>query len=1519
MHQSAMFYGKTFFQTYANTQGKTVLDIGSQNVNGSLRDVCPKGLKYIGVDFVAGDGVDIILEDPYALPFENNSVDYVVCSSCFEHSDFFWLVFLEILRVLKPDGIFYLNVPSNGFIHRWPADSWRFYPDAGHSLVKWGERNGYTPALLESFIGTHSSGWISEGGMWNDFVAIILKDKKHQDQNSPRMLDSLKDIRNGYRLDRDDEINPHELSADFQLLSEQAELLAKQHADVSTYIERIGLLDAEISSRDEKILLLNQDIDSLKCKIADQEGALRHEREASAALRQLMEEKTHTINSILNSRSWRIASPLRVTANLLRRISTPTARINLPSRIAMAICALPATYFMFSGAQAWIKSAKHLPLSLRAVLANPHMIKTRLVAAPRPIRLLTSFGITLALKIQANHGLLPLLRKGYHLLSSEGLRGIYARLHNEAPSEDFVTSSNPPNYRKILVADYRIPRADVSAGERATVGILSDLKALGYEVVFIPNNFAPSEIYEEQLTSLGVEVITSNSQYRSPAHYIRTEGHSFGMFYFIRVDVAESLLDIARTASPQSRVIFHAPDLYFLRESRQAALQGCSESRARAEQTRVRELSMMRKSDLVVVVSDAEAPILQKELPETPVSVFPALYVPVKDSPAPFNHRRNIFFLGGFAHTPNVGAVEWFANHIWPLVHAKLPDVEFHIIGAEAPPEVLKLNALPGIRVVGFVDDLDPVLSSMRVGVAPLLFGAGIKGKVGMTLGAGVPCICTGIAAEGMHMRDRVHALIENEPAPFAEAVIELYTNEKLWSEISKNGQDLISHLFSDAANRASLLAVLSDAKALPLDLYSQYCASRAYRAIPALPQGQSPAVSIIIPVYNKWDLTSTCINSILETSNSHFVPYEIILADDGSTDETVNASSYYPGIKVVKTEKNVGFLRNCNNAAKHASGEFILLLNNDTIALPNWLSALYELMCSDERIAIGGSKLLYPDGVIQEAGAVLFNDGTAHNVGRGFNRHTPVFNISREVDYISGASILIRKSFWTANGGFDERYKNAYCEDSDLAMTARAQGLKVVYCPRSEIIHLEHQSYADQAPSHNTGLQSHNIAILKDKWSKEFASQHLPVTSWQLAAGVAERSLSPSAMERRATGKLNILYFSPFPSHPASHGNRATIQEFARRFTEMGHSVHFVLLQSNDYTEADLQDMKDAWNSVDVIPYDNPLLANGAPIPFDGWYEDGLGEQIRCLCDKYDIDMVFCSYVFQSKLLEFVPSYVLKVIDTHDKMGNRYEMLKKNGQPLEFFSCTPEEEGTYLQRADLIIARREQESRYFNEVTSSEKSIVIPHVEAPRFLYRDFNKLNKVGIVASANRVNLALVKDCLEKIDQRLSNTNGSCRFQIHIAGQIKEMAERLPAKDAALFNRPWVKMLGYVEDIGDFYRDMDLILSPVTMGTGINVKTVQAMAYGMPLLTTECGSKGIETNDPHHMHKDLVSLVGDLLSLSERPEQLKPLAELSRKRYFEFYEKSSQAIADLFSHPILTKTQIERPTERLKEFTC
>ena len=163
------------------------------------------------------------------------------------------------------------------------------------------------------------------------------------------------------------------------------------------------------------------------------------------------------------------------------------------------------------------------------------------------------------------------------------------------------------------------------------------------------------------------------------------------------MDVAEIILSVARRVAPEARVIFHAPDLYFLRETREAELTQNRGALANARMTRNREVAMMRAADRVVLVSPAELPFIRHELPDVPVSIFPALYAPVTNEPAGFSTRRDIFFLGGFKHSPNVNAVTWFAENVWPLVHEALPDVIFNIVGAEVPPSVLDLAQAPGI------------------------------------------------------------------------------------------------------------------------------------------------------------------------------------------------------------------------------------------------------------------------------------------------------------------------------------------------------------------------------------------------------------------------------------------------------------------------------------------------------------------------------------------------------------------------------------------------------------------------------------------------------------------------------------------------------------------------------------------------------------------------------------------------------------------------------------------------------
>ncbi len=286
MHQSAMFYGRRFFETYCpaspNTE-YTVVEIGSQNVNGSLRDACHPGVKYIGLDFVKGEGVDIVISDPYKLPVTDGSADAVVTSSCFEHSEFFWLVFLEAMRILKPNGIFYLNVPSNGFFHQWPVDCWRFYPDSGHALVRWANRNGGNSLLLESFVGQRSAGSVSQGGMWNDFVAVILKDAITAKKYPERIIHSLSEFSNGYSSDDEGILKRNEYGPDFALLEEQARKIDDQ-------ARVIKLLSEVVDARDGQVTNLNQ-------VVKECEGQINSLNQA--------------ITQLKCSRSWRVTSPLR--------------------------------------------------------------------------------------------------------------------------------------------------------------------------------------------------------------------------------------------------------------------------------------------------------------------------------------------------------------------------------------------------------------------------------------------------------------------------------------------------------------------------------------------------------------------------------------------------------------------------------------------------------------------------------------------------------------------------------------------------------------------------------------------------------------------------------------------------------------------------------------------------------------------------------------------------------------------------------------------------------------------------------------------------------------------------------------------------------------------------------------------------------------------------------------------------------------------------------------------------------
>ena len=204
--------------------------------------------------------------------------------------------------------------------------------------------------------------------------------------------------------------------------------------------------------------------------------------------------------------------------------------------------------------------------------------------------------------------------------------------------------------------------------------------------------------------------------------------------------------------------------------------------------------------------------------------------------------------------------------------------------------------------------------------------------------------------------------------------------------------------------------------------------------------------VSIIIPVFNQLEYTHACLASLQTVEEQ--APFEVIIVDDCSTDATADALPQVDGIIYLRNEKNSGFVVSCNHGAENARGKYLVFLNNDTLLKPGWLTALLDTFTEEPRAGIVGSKLLYPDGRLQEAGGIIWRDASGWNYGKFDDPEKPEYNYLREVDYCSGAALMVPKALFESLGGFDSRYAPGYYEDTDLAFKVRRAGYKVFYQP---------------------------------------------------------------------------------------------------------------------------------------------------------------------------------------------------------------------------------------------------------------------------------------------------------------------------------------------------------------------------------------------------------------------------------------------------------------------------------------
>jgi glycosyltransferase involved in cell wall biosynthesis len=360
---------------------------------------------------------------------------------------------------------------------------------------------------------------------------------------------------------------------------------------------------------------------------------------------------------------------------------------------------------------------------------------------------------------------------------------------------------------RILIVDAYTPEPDQDSGSLRLVYLMKCMRDLGYGVTFMPDNQAFAGDYTKDLQKIGIEAVY-NPWIQSLQKFFSERGPEFDFVMVSRHYVASKYLGLVRRHCPDARFLFDTVDLHYLREERMADLEDSLPLKRTAAQTKRSELAVINGSDATLVVSPVEKTVLEEAAPEARVHVISNVHE-VTGSKKPWSERKDLFFVGGYQHPPNIDAAQWFVGSIWPLIREQLPGVEFHLIGSKATDAVRALDG-NGVRFQGFVESMEPWLDNCRLAVAPLRYGAGIKGKVNMSMSHGQPVVATPMAVEGMFAEPGRDVLVAETAEEFAAEVVRVYQDEDLWNLVSASGQENVNRYFSVETARLGLQELLN-------------------------------------------------------------------------------------------------------------------------------------------------------------------------------------------------------------------------------------------------------------------------------------------------------------------------------------------------------------------------------------------------------------------------------------------------------------------------------------------------------------------------------------------------------------------------------------------------------------------------------------------------------------------------------------------------------------------------------------
>ena len=569
----------------------------------------------------------------------------------------------------------------------------------------------------------------------------------------------------------------------------------------------------------------------------------------------------------------------------------------------------------------------------------------------------------------------------------------------------------------------------------------------------------------------------------------------------------------------------------------------------------------------------------------------------------------------------------------------------------------------------------------------------------------------------------------------------------------------------------------------------------------------EQPIISVIVPVYNEIVQTIACLQAISQQRIN--VPYEVIVADDKSPDPFHKILERVDGLRYFRNSENLHFLRNCNQNAVHARGQYLVFLNNDTIVKPGWLQSLYDTFLEHGNVGVVGSKLIYPDGKLQEAGGILWEDASGWNWGKGQNASHPLYNFVRDVDFVSGASLMIPTELWREIGGFSESLEKAYYEDADLCFRVRKMGHRVLYQPSSEVTHIEGLSSGTDLTQGAKRYQVINHKTFFDDW-KDTLKSHLPNGTTPLVAS-----------DRLVKG--HVLYIDATTPEPKNDAGSVNAAYSMRALIELGYRVHFI--PGSNF--AHWGDATKELQSIGVECIYHPFYSN-------------MKSFLKERGDMFEYIIVSraeCADLFLPSLLKHCPNakIIYNTVDLHFMRMEREAKTFNDNEILAAAKSMRKKEISFMKKSHATIVLSEVESTLLKKQRAiADKLYTIPLIRPESKRLVEFRKTKDIVFIGGYKHApNVDAVNWLVTEVWPEIQKVLPSVK--LHICGSSMPEEFQKYASESVILK-------GFISDLDALLAKTRLTIAPLRYGAGLKGKVASSIGAGVPCVGTDIAFEGM-----------------------------------------------------------------------------